>query len=1349
MRAWVWVGVLCLVACDDVRSAGDAGSDGGRAGLDASAERDAGRERVDARVLPPDSGGMEGIDAGEIDAGSIDAGEVDAATSDAGAADAGGSVDAGSTAPWALSMSTAPASDAITIGGVSVAPDGTCVAGGFGGTLRVDATRTLVSRGSYDVFVVCVDDRGGITSAWSFGGAGFDTAVEVARVGSDLVVAGRVAGDVVIDGATHGGGSDAFVARLSTSGALVWIARASGASSYAYDLAVDAARIAVVGTFGAFSGPAGTLSLGGRSVVGREREDAFVALLDHAGGVSHLASFGAELDEEASGVALGALGVVVTGTFESCALELGSGVSIDRVGGDADGLVLALDGSLAPRWVARVDGPGREDMGDVAIDAAGDVVLSGTFHSAVHLGGESLVAGTDFYAGLVASFASDGSLRWARRLGAVAAPFELAFDSGGQLFAAGSYDRAQPPLPAPMLADVVVHRLEPATGVLVAAAVLAQPGNQQPASFGVGDGIVAAGGGWVAELDALTPIEEPVVAPRDAWALRYGTQGVDAFDRVAITPSGDALVSGYYDNPSSLWTDFREEALVARVGADGVPRWTRSFGSTDAYVFDVASDAAGNAYAVGRVASAWCVGGALDRPTSQDAFVVSYAPDGALRWFRRISSTSASDQLANVIVTSTGRVVATGVYGGTELVVDGLRLENPGGVGLRAYAIGLDAADGSTEMLRGLAAGHPLDVAPDAAGGFVTSGGHRYTPGDLGYQGDSEGDAFVARYDPEGGEVWRYVAAHVDDTRSTTENDGFLGLTVGPSNVFVAGVVYGRLRFGEREIRSTRSQAIVVARFSLDGLFEDATVIEIADAHTASDIDVDASGHLYVVGRTWPGGQGFAASLGTDLTLREHWLTGVADLRGVDASAAPFVWVAGTFRGSAVLDGVTVADFDQPGLDPIEEAVLWHVPTPDVKRAPRGGGPARRAGGSGRRARWGTRSRRWAGQGSNLRPEVCKTSALPLSYPPGRTQRYARPRRAQSLGARITIGEPLDVPRAQRGQVLEADLRVQVMRDVVPDVARREHELVDPAQVMIVRRREDRREAAILGAHVVVLLQEAPRREQAGDRDRDHVAEEHLARRRDPRRDDERLEHALAELGATAVDDLARVGEVLARTVLQPDAPVDVARARPHDREQTDGHAQRPERDEHRAAQHVERVRQRAALEVRLEVRIAAHPAVAVMAQVVVAHRVHRRRDRVRAEHLEHAHHDVLVAHGHVRAVVHEDAERVQASRDEQREHRVAPPRRQEHRGPEHGEHRPLLERHAQEARARRGAQQLAWHRAARELRLAARRVERGLEIVDEVRVVQLGIVELGIVRAHRGTSSWSASESITSQYRT
>ncbi|UQA55527.1 nucleotide-binding protein [Polyangium aurulentum] len=268
------------------------------------------------------------------------------------------------------------------------------VVGEFAGSMTAGA-ETITSAGLNDAFALKLDGATG-APLWAtrIGGAGEDQAqgVGIDAQGATFV-AGRFSGAADAGGValSSAGLSDAFVAKLGSSGSVIWAKAFGGADvDQAYDVAVEAAtgQAVVVGAFST------TINFGGAALTSAGSRDYFVAKLDGLGGHVWSKRFGDATDQlvgevEANvrmSVAVNAQGGAVVSGSLSGAADFGGG-PVKSAG--------KLDVFVA--WL----GKGGEHVGSKAFGTAGtqtglDVAADGPYAIVVgrYLGSMSFGFGT-------------------------------------------------------------------------------------------------------------------------------------------------------------------------------------------------------------------------------------------------------------------------------------------------------------------------------------------------------------------------------------------------------------------------------------------------------------------------------------------------------------------------------------------------------------------------------------------------------------------------------------------------------------------------------------------------------------------------------------------------------------------------------------------------------------------------------------------------------------------------------------------------------------------------------------------------------------------------------------------
>jgi hypothetical protein len=436
--------------------------------------------------------------------------------------------------------------------------------------------------------------------------------------GSNVVSTGVYFGATDFGGGpqpTGGANPSAFLAKLDSAGRYVWskgFGNPESASAYqpmaqGYAVATDAdANVVVGGTFagpidfgggplqsaGVSSADAGAGGLADASGLdcgtGVCSADAFVAKFDGSGAYGWSHAFGSQGADTTRAVAFDAQGnVYAAGSFQ-VAIDLG-GPTLPSAG-DSDAWVAKLDPQGNLSWGVRFGGAGDDAAESVAVDAAGDVVVSGVFVGSVPFGAVSLTT-TAAFDGFVAKLdASDGHVLWAK---STKASIRGAVQS------------------------VVVDGQD--------AAILS--GIYQ-GTIDWGAGPIPSAGGWdtfVAKLDTNG---------NTTWVKSYGGPGDDIAGPIAVDSTGRIVVVGQTKSPGGI--DFGggpvgaatgAQLFIAQLDGSSAHLCSRAYGAMAA-AYGVAVDGAGNVLATGEFQGQvdLGLGPLVATGAEQDAFVGAFAP---------------------------------------------------------------------------------------------------------------------------------------------------------------------------------------------------------------------------------------------------------------------------------------------------------------------------------------------------------------------------------------------------------------------------------------------------------------------------------------------------------------------------------------------------------------------------------------------------------------------------------------------------------------------------------------------------------------------------------------------------
>lgn len=321
---------------------------------------------------------------------------------------------------------------------VAIDPDGnTLVTGFFRDTSDFGGT-SATSVGHRDVFVAKYDPAGALVWLHRAGGPRIDEGRGVAADGNgNVLVTGGFEGqasfaeDVSVS-AEKGG--YAFVAKYAPDSALLWVRKAGGGKyTWGNSIVTDTAENILVS--GAFSKKA---TFDDTTLKSAGDLDVFIAKYDPDGNLLWAQSVGGSGRDITYSIATDkADNVLVAGMFSRTANF--SGVQLKAVGGkDAFVAKFTPDGTLA--WALSIGGRGNDSVGGIASDAAGNVLLTGSFQGTLTVGKATLTSAGDSDI-FVAALDPEGTLLSASAAGGTGRDngYGIASDSRGGAYVTGSF----------------------------------------------------------------------------------------------------------------------------------------------------------------------------------------------------------------------------------------------------------------------------------------------------------------------------------------------------------------------------------------------------------------------------------------------------------------------------------------------------------------------------------------------------------------------------------------------------------------------------------------------------------------------------------------------------------------------------------------------------------------------------------------------------------------------------------------------------------------------------------------------------------------------------------------------
>ena len=374
-----------------------------------------------------------------------------------------------------------------------------------------------------------------------------------------------------------------------------------------------------------------------------------------------------------------------------------------------------------------------------------------------------------------------------------------------------------------------------------------------------------------------------------AWPVQFGTSSADYAFSVATDASGNVYVSGYTGgslpgNSSAGGVD----AFVAKYDSSGVQQWVRQFGTSSAdYAQGVTTDASGNVYVSG-----YTIGSLPGNSSagSYDAFVAKYDSSGVQQWVKQFG-TSSYDYAQGVTTDASGNVYVSGYTGGSL----------PGNSSAGSYDAFVAKYDSSgvqqwVKQFGGSSADEAYGVTTDASGNVYVSG---RTGGSLPGNSSAGGvDAFVAKYDSSGVQQW------VRQFGGSSADEAYGVATDASGNVYVSGYTGGSLPGNS----SAGSVDAFVAKYDSSGVQQWVKQFGGSSFDIAQGVATDASGNVYVSGRTGGSLPGNSSAGGVDAFVAKYDSSGVQQwVKQFGGSSADEAYgVATDASGNVYVSGYTI-----------------------------------------------------------------------------------------------------------------------------------------------------------------------------------------------------------------------------------------------------------------------------------------------------------------------------------------------------------------------------------------------------------------------------------------------------------
>ncbi|BAZ29714.1 hemolysin-type calcium-binding region [Cylindrospermum sp. NIES-4074] len=267
---------------------------------------------------------------------------------------------------------------------------------------------------------------------------------------------------------------------------------------------------------------------------------------------------------------------------------------------------------------------------------------------------------------------------------------------------------------------------------------------------------------WVAKFDT---------DGNKQWIKQFGTFTLDKGWGIDVDDNSNIYVTGYTLGSLAALNQGYTDTWIAKFDTSGDKQWMKQFGTTNFEdSFGVAVDKYGNVYAAGDIFK-------NGNASTYDAKIIKYDNAGNQQWIKRFGTTNV-DWLWDIATDSNGDVYATGYTLGNSEGSNAGSYDN--------WVMKFDGS-GSQQWIRQFgSSGEDLarGIAIDEFNNLYLTGS---TDGNLGGANAGSFDAWVAKYDNKGNQLWikQFGTADYENSHSITVDSA--------GHVYVTGLTEGSL----------------------------------------------------------------------------------------------------------------------------------------------------------------------------------------------------------------------------------------------------------------------------------------------------------------------------------------------------------------------------------------------------------------------------------------------------------------------------------------------------------------------------------------------------------------------------
>lgn len=652
------------------------------------------------------------------------------------------------------------------------------------------------------------------------------------------------------------GYEDILVAKYDAGGNLAW-ARNAGGSGYDYGHSLVVASDGVAYVTGTFEKQA---DFGQVQLASRGQSDLFLAKYDSNGDVVWATQAGGASQDGTGVLAIDPEGgVLLSGSFRGT-VTVGTNVITALASAfDQDVFFARYDGFGNVRWVRQVghSSPDVDTPGSLAVKVITDgttyytnVFFSGHFYNAATIGSVTLT-NTTAQGMFLSKWNLDGDVLWVRQgagnnsvIACNDSPDSAVYVTGHFSEPSAWRDRW---LRSQGNSDLFHARLDSGAPTLppTAPSLVKSP---QAATVA---------GGTALQLSVEVTGTPPVTYRwrKDNQALWDGNRmfgsGTARFTIHSTQPEDAGSYSVVVNNPYGSATSTVAVVTVGPSTSVSGPKWNwvRTLGGTSSDATSaLSSDGSGHVWAAGAFQNTNVIGNfeLIAPKNARRIFVARYDASGAVQWADQIGG-DKTETASGLVTDGQGNLYVTGDFTSAQCFFGSLTLTNAQ-AGDSDLFLAKFSPQGSLEWVRS-GSGTRDDVsralALDSDGNVVIVGDFSSPTLTLGGHVISNvggTDVLVAKFTSQGEVLWVRNAGY-----SATHEGNAVAVDAG-KNVYIAGELWGRTRFGKTELDSHFDHDTFLAKWNADGEILWARQLGSFSVAVARSLAVDLDGNLIMAG---------------------------------------------------------------------------------------------------------------------------------------------------------------------------------------------------------------------------------------------------------------------------------------------------------------------------------------------------------------------------------------------------------------------------------------------------------------------------------------------------------------------